>query len=114
VALATTGEQALQRVRTETLTGTLTSVYEIIPTLLTLDVSASGASTQTSDHTQDNQVWSGMSRLSWNLGKLFWDYGKQAVSLRVNWSRTIDHIVPRDTNEIGVFMILDLLSPYNL
>jgi hypothetical protein len=112
--LAASGEQALERVRTETLTGTLTIAHEIIAQMLNFDLQLSGASTQSSDGLQDNQVWSGVGRLSWNLGKLFWDYGKQAVSLRVNWNRTIDHVVPNDTNEIGVFLILDLLAPYEL
>jgi hypothetical protein len=114
VILASSGEQALQRVRTETLTGTLTVAHEIIAQVLNVDIQASGASTQSSDHLQDNQVWSGVGRVTWNVGKLFWDYGRQAVSLRVNWNRTIDHVVPQDTNEIGVFLILDVLAPYNL
>ncbi|HEV8585694.1 MAG TPA: hypothetical protein VGT02_12055 [Methylomirabilota bacterium] len=112
--LGFSGEQTLQRVRTESLTGTLGVAHEIIAQVLNLDVQLSGASSQSSDGLQDNQVWSGVGRITWNLGKLFWDYGKQAVSLRVNWNRTLDHVVPRDTNEIGVFVILDLLAPYNL
>jgi hypothetical protein len=101
-------------VHTRTTTGTLTVGWELIQKVLNWDTQISGASSESSEDTQDNQTWSGMSRLSWNVGRLITDWGKQTVSLRVNWNRTLDHVVPRDTNEIGVFLILDLLSPYNL
>jgi hypothetical protein len=110
----TSGDQALQRVRTETLTGTLTANQEIIAQILVADLQLSGASTQSSDNQQDNQVWSAVGRLTWTVGKLFWDYGKQAISLRTNWNRTEDHVLRTDTNEFGVFLILDVLSPYSL
>jgi len=72
------------------------------------------ASTTTSDDATNNQTYGGTGRITWNLGKLFWDYGKQALSLRTNFNRTRDMVTHTDTNEIGVFLILDLLSPYNL
>ncbi|MBI2157584.1 MAG: hypothetical protein HYU26_11885 [Candidatus Rokubacteria bacterium] len=102
------------RVVGTTHTGTLTVAQEIIPKLLNLDVQASAASTTASDDATNNQTYGGAGRITWNLGKLFWDYGKQALSLRTNFNRTRDMVTHTDTNEIGVFLILDLLSPYNL
>jgi len=102
------------RVRTEAHTATLTLVQELIPKILNLDVQASGASSASSDDSVDNQTYSGVARLTWNVGSLFWDYGKQALSLRTNFNRVVDHVARRDTNEVGIFLILDLLSPYNL
>ncbi|MBI2017113.1 MAG: hypothetical protein HYS77_16510, partial [Candidatus Rokubacteria bacterium] len=108
------GLQVLDRVVGQTHTGTLTLAQEIIPKLLNLDIQASAASTTTSDDATNNQTYGGTGRITWNLGKLFWDYGKQALSLRTNFNRTRDMVTHTDTNEIGVFLILDLLSPYNL
>lgn len=103
-----------RRVYGETLTGTVNLTQEFIPKVLNLDISVSGASTQSSDDTVDNQTYGGVGRLSWNVGKLFSDWGRQAVSLRMNFNRVKDHITPQDKNEIGVFVILDLLAPFGL
>ena len=108
------GLQVLDRVVGQTHTGTLTVAQELIPKLLNLDIQASAASTFSSDDATNNQTYGGTGRITWNLGKLFWDYGKQALSLRTNFNRTRDLVNHQDTNEIGVFLILDLLSPYNL
>lgn len=108
------GTTVQRPVRNETLTGTFTLGYEFIPKILKLDLQASGASAQSSDDTVDNQTYSGVTRLTWELGKLFWDYGRQAVSLRLNFNRVLDHVARSDRNEIGIFFILDLLAPYKL
>ena len=108
------GETVHDRVRTETHTGTLTLAQELIAKILILDVQASGAASASSDDSVDNQTYSGVARLTWNVGSLFWAYGKQALSLRTNFNRVVDHVARRDTNEVGIFLILDLLSPYSL
>lgn len=106
--------QVQRRVYGETLTGTLNLTQEFIPKILNLDIQVSGSSTQSSDDTVDNQTYSGVGRLTWNLGKLFSDWGRQALSLRMNFNRVKDHVTPQDRNEIGVFVILDLLAPFSL
>jgi len=98
----------------DTLTGTLTLAQEFIPKILNLDIQVSGSSTQSSDDTVDSQTYGGVGRLTWNVGNLFWDWGKQALSLRMNFNRVKDHVIPQDRNEIGIFMIIDLLAPYKL
>lgn len=106
--------QTRRPVRAETLTGTLALAQELIPKILNLDVNVSGSSTQSSDGTADSQTYGGLGRLTWNVGNLFWDWGKQALSLRTTFNRVIDHVVPEDRNEVGIFLILDLLAPYKL
>jgi hypothetical protein len=87
---------------------------EFIPKILNLDIQVSGSSSQSSFDDVDNQTYGGMGRLTWNVGNLFWDWGKQALSLRMNFNRVKDHVTALDRNEIGVFMILDLLAPFKL
>jgi len=106
--------QVRRRVYGDTLTGTLTLAQEFIPKILNLDIQVSGSSTQSSDDTVDSQTYGGVGRLTWNVGNLFWDWGKQALSLRMNFNRVKDHVIPQDRNEIGIFMIIDLLAPYKL
>ncbi len=102
-----------QRVREETLTGTLTVAQELIPKILNLDIQGAASAAQASDDTVDNQTYSGVARLTWNVGNLFWNWGKQALSLRTNFNRVRDRVGP-DKTEVGVYFILDLLAPYKL
>jgi hypothetical protein len=58
-------------------------------------------------------ITNAVARLTWNFEKYLWNYGRQALSFRVNWNRNVDSLVPtNDRNDLGFFLILDVFAPF--
>jgi len=101
-----------ERATADTWTATLTAAQELVPKILIADLQVSGTWADSSDRTVDNRTYGGAARLAWNVGKLFSDWGKQVLSLRTNFNRVRDHVSGTNRNDIGIFLILEVLAPY--
>jgi hypothetical protein len=108
---------------TRTTVYTLTATGAIIPSELTFDGQLSLTDTNTRSENSGlaggttpqgrTVTTNAMGRLTWNFEKYLWNYGRQALSLRVNWNRIVDSVSPlNDRNDLGVFLILDVFAPF--
>jgi hypothetical protein len=105
---------ARRREQQDTLTGTLTAALELVPKLLNLDIQMSASSSTSTDKTVNVDTQNGVARLTWNAGNQFWDWGRQAVGLRLNYDHINDKVANRDDTKLGIFLTIDFLAPYKL
>lgn len=99
----------------DTFLPTLTANVAIIPEILVFDSQSSFSRTVAEDNSTKSNSFTGIFRLSLSLERFLLNYGKQTVSVRLNYNRTDDEINPvNNRDQWGVFFIVDLLAPLPL
>jgi len=59
--------------------------------------------------------FNGLARLSFSFERFLFNYGKQTLSLRINYNRTFNRVDPTNRiAEVGIFLILDFTIPVPL
>ncbi len=113
-------------VLTRTAVATVTATGIIIPGELTFDGQFSltdtrvkpvdnGVAPPIGTLTFSNQTVNknAVGRLTWNFEKYIGNYGRQALSLRVNWNNVADRLTPaNDRSDVGFYLILDVFAPF--
>lgn len=99
-------------VSTDTFLATLTGRWTIIADLLTFDTQGSYTRSTADDGSTDQWNVNGLARLSLSLERFLFNHGKQTLSIRANYNRTLDRVNPTNSvAEVGVFAVLDLAIP---
>jgi hypothetical protein len=102
-------------VATDTFLPTLTANVVLIPEVLVFDSQSSFSRTVAEDNSTKSNSFTGIFRLSISLERFLLNYGKQTVSLRLNYNRSDDEINPVNSrDQWGLFFIVDLLAPLPL
>ena len=81
---------------------------------LFFDLSGTYSKTEVSDGSVDLRVVDVSTRLAYSLKKYFPDYAQPQISLRGNYTKTIDEVSSQDTVEYQIFLNLELLSNIRL
>ena len=111
----TRSSNRVTNVNIDTFLPTLTANVVLIPEILVFDTQGSFNRTVADDNSTKSNSFTGIFRLSLRLERFLLNYGKQTVSLRLNYNRTDDAINPINSREQwGVFFIVDLLTPMSL
>ena len=99
----------------DTFLPTLTANVAIIPEILVFDSQSSFSRTVAEDNSTKSNSFTGIFRLSLSLERFLLNYGKQTVSIRLNYNRTDDEINSvNNRDQWAVFFIVDLLAPLPL
>lgn len=105
----------LTDVTTDNYLATLTANIAIIQDILNLDSQSSFTRTVADDNSTESNSFTGIFRLSLSLERFLLNYGKQTVSVRLNYNRTDDLInAVNSRDQWGAFFIVDLLAPLPL